>query len=79
MRFLDRIDKYLYDNEYKIILKNNKIDIINYEEIIDFSPYNISIKCHNKLIIIEGQNLIISKMEDNEVLILGIISNIRIN
>lgn len=79
MKLKERIDNYLYDREYKIIIKNNEINIVNYDEIIDFSLTTISIKYRNKKIIIDGKNLLISKMIENEVLITGDISNIRIN
>ena len=79
MKILDRIDNYLCDKEYKIIIKNNQINIINYDEIIDFSLTKISVKHNNRIIIIEGKDLTISKMLDYEVLISGIILNIRIN
>ena len=58
---------------------SNYVNIINYDEIIDFSLNNISVKYHNKIISIEGHNLIISKMVQDEVLITGEISNVRIN
>lgn len=79
MKILNRIDSYLSDNEYKIVIKKNTINIINYDEIVDFSPLKISVKYSNKLIIVDGQNLTISKMQDDEVLISGTILNIRIN
>ena len=79
MKILDRLDRYLSDLEYKIIIKENYVNIINYDEIIDFTLTNISVKYKNKIITIEGNNLTISKMVDNEVLITGKISNIRIN
>ncbi len=79
MKLKDRLDRYLYDNEYKIIIKENYVNIINYDEIIDFTITNISVKYMDKIISIEGNNLTISKMVDNEVLIMGNINNIRIN
>lgn len=79
MKLLNRVENYLYDNEYKIILKDNQINIINYDEIIDFSLTKISIRVNSKIIVIEGTKLIISKMLSDEVLVTGNISNIRIN
>lgn len=79
MKLINKLDRYLCDQEYKIIIKENYVDIINYDEIVDFSLTKISLKYKNKIIIIEGTNLIISKMIDNEVLINGKLSNIRIN
>ena len=76
---MDRLNNYLDDREYKIIITENSINIINYDEIIDFSLNKISIKYKNKIIIIDGDNLVISKMIENEILITGNIGNIRIN
>ncbi len=79
MRIKERLNNYLYDKEYKIIIKENYVNIINYDEIIDFTFNKVSVKNKNKIIIIEGTNLTISKMVIDEVLITGNISNIRIN
>lgn len=79
MKLLDRLDNYLYDKEYKITIKENYVDIVNYDEIVDFTLSKISVRYKNKIIIIEGKNLTISKMIDNEVLVTGIIAMIRIN
>ena len=79
MRLIDRLDNYLSDREYKIIVKENYVNIVNYDEIIDFNINMISVRCNNKLIIIEGNNLTISKMVIDEVLIIGKVNNIRIS
>ena len=78
MKIIDRLDNYLYDREYKIIIKENYVDIINYDEIIDFSTLKIAVKYKNKKITIEGTNLVISKMVDNEVLVTGNIATVSI-
>ena len=79
MKLVDRLEDYLYDNEYKIIVKKNQVDIVNYDEIIAFSLNKISVKYRNKIFVIEGTNMVISKMLDNEILITGNISSLRIN
>lgn len=79
MKLISKLDRYLEERNYEIILKDNKINIINYKEILDFSASKISLRCDNKTINIEGEKLIISKMLDDELLITGIIFNIRIN
>lgn len=79
MKLISKLDRYLENKNYEFIIKENQINIINFKEIIDFSIDKISLRCENKLIIIEGKNLIISKMLDEEVLITGTINNIRIN
>ena len=79
MKLINKLDRYLEDKNYEIIIKENKINIINFKEIIDFSVSKITLRCDNKIINIEGKNLIISKMLDEELLITGSIYNIRIN
>lgn len=79
MKMLKRIDNYLNERKYKINLNENMINIQNYDEIINFTLTNISVKCSDKVINIEGTNLTISKMLKNEVLITGNITSIRIN
>lgn len=76
---MNRLDNYLYDREYRIIIKENYVNIVNYDEIADFNSNKISVKYKNKLITIEGLNLTINKMIEDEVLITGNISNISIN
>ncbi len=78
MKIIDKLDRYLNENEYKLILDNNRLNIVNYEEIIDFSLSNIKVKLKDKIVSIEGRNLVINKMVDNELLITGNISNISI-
>ena len=71
MKFVRMIDDYINDKEYSMIYKNNKLNIINYSEILDFSSTIISVKYKDKIYHIEGNNLVISKMMDNEILITG--------
>lgn len=79
MKMIERFNNYLIDKEYKIIIKENQVDIINYNEIIDFTLEKISVRYNKKIIIIEGKNLFITKMVEDEVLIKGNISVVRIN
>ena len=79
MRLISKLDRYLEDKNCEIIIKENKVDVINFSGIIDFSINKITLRCNNKIINIEGKNLIIAKMLDDEILITGMIFNVRIN
>lgn len=78
MKIFDRIDSYLVDKEYKIIIKKNYLDIINYEEVKDFSDKEIKIKHEGGITKIIGNNLVISKMLDEEIIIMGNIIRLEI-
>ena len=78
MKIKDRINNYLNDNKFRVTVFANKIDIINYTSILDFSSTEISVKVNNKIVIVTGDDLVISKMYDDELLIKGKINNIKI-
>ena len=72
------LDRYLMDTTYKIIIKDNTINIINYEEIKDFSSNKIVVKTKKNITTIIGKDLVVSKMQDDEVLITGLIKTIEL-
>lgn len=78
MDIFNKLDRYLIDKEYKIIIKNNYLNIINYKEIKDFSSTKIIISSNNSLTTITGENLVVSKMQDNEILITGQIKTVEL-
>lgn len=69
-------DNYINDNNFRMIYKNNNIDVINYTKILDFSSTLISFEYKNNSYYIEGENLVISKMMEDEILITGKINKI---
>lgn len=78
MKLLNKLDQYLTDTEYKIIIKEKYINIINYTEIKDFTSSKIIINHKSGTTTIIGTNLVVSKMQDNEALILGTIQSIQL-
>ena len=66
------------DKEFRLTLYNDKIHIINYKKIISLENNYLSILCLNKKILVTGNNLILSKILDNELLIKGNINNIEV-
>ena len=79
MKLIRMIDNYVNEKNFSMIYKNNKLNIINYSEIKDFSSTKITIRYNNNIYHIEGHNLVISKMMESEMIITGNISNITIN
>lgn len=73
------IDNYINDKNFSMIYKNNKLDIINYTKILDFSDTKISISYLDNIYTVSGDNLVISKMMEEEVLITGNIEKISFN
>ena len=71
MRLFDRLDRYLVDNEYKVIIEKGRISIFNYVEIVDFSSTRVVVKYREGNTIFLGRNLVVSKMLEDELLITG--------
>ena len=75
-KLLKIMDNYINNNNFNIIYKNKTLNVINYTKILDFSSTLISIEYKNNTYYIEGENLVISKMLEEEILITGNIKKI---
>lgn len=73
------IKNIIKDDNYEIHIKENNIHLINYINIIDISSSKISISIKNKILIIKGNNLIISALDEYEMIIKGNIKGIEFN
>lgn len=72
------MDRYFVDREYRITIDKNKVHIMNYLEIVDFSDTRIVVRYEGGRSILTGSQLVISKMQDDEILIEGKICSIEV-
>ena len=79
MKLFDKLDRYLVESEYKVTIKNDKVHIINYTEIIGFSSTKVVIKYNKGIMTINGLNLVVSKMMEEELLVTGKITSLVYN
>ena len=68
---------YLKKEDYYIILYSNYIYIFKYLDIIKFTDKYISLKLNNMILNIYGIDLLIKKMEKEELLIKGNITKLE--
>jgi len=73
---LDKFRNYIIDNDFKINIINNKINIDNYTDIISIEKERISLSNNEKIVVIKGKNLSLNKLLDKEILITGDIKSI---
>lgn len=66
----------MMDNKYEIIISNEKIYIRNYKRIFDINYLQIVIEVENNKIFINGNNLLIVKMDKYDIEINGKIKGI---
>lgn len=78
MNLINNIRGYILEDEFKLIFRENMVDIVNYDSIIDVGDKSIKIRYFNGILEVLGLNLRISKLMDDEVLITGNISDIKI-
>lgn len=77
MNIINGITSYINENETKITILKNKINIVNYKDIGHFDTDKIIIKDSNKDILIYGNDLVVSKLMKEEILITGNFSKIE--
>lgn len=78
MNLMNSFRSYLLDEEFKITMIENKIDVVNYDSIGHFDSSKVMIHYNNKILIIKGKNLVVSRLLSDEVLVTGEIKGIEI-
>ncbi|MBR3898446.1 MAG: YabP/YqfC family sporulation protein [Bacilli bacterium] len=73
-----KIKDYILENEFKMIILKDRVDITNYSDIDHFDDNKIIIRHNNGLVVIKGYKLIISKLLEDELLIYGKVENIEL-
>lgn len=75
---LKRIYEYVKDEEFRFTVYNNRIHIINYKKIDCLSSDYILVHCEDRMISIKGKNLVLNRLLEQEVLILGLVNTIEV-
>ena len=75
---LERMNHYLNDEEFRFTYFEDKIHITNYKRIIVLEDNYISFQSNQKTIIITGNNLLLKRLLDKEMLITGTILKIEV-
>ena len=77
MKYKDKVRSYFLEDKFKLIYIENKINIVNYESIGHFDSNKIIVRKGNGTIIVNGTNLVVSKLINDEILIDGKISSVE--
>ena len=75
---LNKVYEYVKDMEFRFTVYNNRIHIVNYKKINSLNNDYILIESTDRKISIKGKNLVLNRLLDSEVLILGDVSNIEV-
>lgn len=75
---LKNIVSYVRNNEFYINIWKNKINIVNFKEIVIMEEEKVVIMSDDGKIVIRGKDLSINKLLDNELLITGKFNSIEL-
>ena len=78
MKIFDRLNNYINENNFKITIGINYVNLVNYTLVLDFNSNLVSIKYNNGIVDISGTNLVVNKMLKDEILVTGNIENIKL-
>lgn len=77
MKLINNIREYMVNNEFVINIYEDKINIINYSNIGAIEESKIIVNGNNKMILINGEHLVLKKLLNDEILIAGNIKKIE--
>ena len=78
MKIIDGIRNYVIEQEFEIRIINNKVDVINYKDIGHFDSNKVIINYSDGSVVIKGNNLVVSKLMNVEILIGGEIKGLEL-
>lgn len=78
MHLVSNLKNIILEEDFKITYIKNKIGIINYQDITSFNSNKIIISYKDGNIFISGENLVVSKLVKDELLIEGKIEKIEL-
>ncbi len=78
MHIKDTLINFLYDKDYFISIYDTYIHVFNYKDLVSLTSKLIVLKMNRFILEIKGEDLFITKMIPNEILIKGVIKNVGI-
>lgn len=77
MKLFDDFRSFVLEDQFSLHVYQNKVSIVNYETIGHFDSNSVRVNIQNGEIIVKGKNLVVSKLMQAEILILGTIQAIE--
>jgi len=78
MKITRDISAYLFKEQLEIKVFKDKVNIVNYNRLGTFDNCMVSVYHNSGKVIVHGNNLVVSKLLDNEILIIGKITSIEL-
>lgn len=78
MKIMNSFRSFLLEDNFEIHIYKNKINILNYTSIGHFDSNKIIVYSDSGYITIKGENLVVTKLMKDEVLITGTVAGIEL-
>ena len=75
---LNKLRSYIKEDEFEIKVYKNCADVLNYESIGHFDSNKVIINYSDGSVVIKGNNLVVSKLMNDEILIGGEIKGLEL-
>ena len=75
---LKKVYEYIRDDEFRFTIFNDRVHIINYLKITSLNNDYILVESNDRKISIRGKNLVLNRLLDREVLIVGLVNSIEV-
>lgn len=75
---LERIYHSLQDSDYKLTVYEDEIHLINYKKLLVLEEEKIVVSTSKSIITITGENLLLKKLLQNEMLLSGVVQKIEV-
>ncbi|MEG0995125.1 MAG: YabP/YqfC family sporulation protein [Bacilli bacterium] len=69
---------YIVDNEGRLTLFKNRLHVINYTKILTLEEERIAFLTNDLRYIVKGKNLVVKRLLNDEILIIGDITKIEV-
>lgn len=77
MGLIHRFRNYLLEEDFEMKIYKGAVNIVNFTEIGHFDSYKVIVKCDSLIVSIEGRELVVSKLLQDEILVTGTIQKIE--
>ena len=74
----DKIREYVKDEEFRLTIYRDRVYAVNYSNILTLTDSRVTLKVEDIMYVIKGENLVLNKLLDKEILINGKIFDLEV-
>lgn len=78
MQLIQKMRTYLLEDEFQIRILKGRVNVVNYTSIGHFDSNKVMLSYEDGSVIVHGDNLVVSKLLGDEILITGKIKSIEL-